>query len=674
MSDRLAWGILGAGNIAKAYAMGLSKSQTGRLVAVGSRSMDKAKPFAQEFGAERAHGSYEDLLADPKVQAVYICTPHPMHPQWAIRAAEAGKHILCEKPVGLNHAQAMAMIEAAREHDVFFMEAFMYRCHPQTARLLEILRAGTIGQVQMIQATFSFRAGDNPESRLMNNKLGGGGILDVGCYCTSMSRLVAGAAWGRPFVEPTQVVSAGHIGKTHVDEYAAAVLKFQAPPGQSGEIIAQVATGVRLNQDNSVRIYGTDGSIVVPNPWIPAREGGSVKIIVNAKGQTQEVEVKSDQYLYGIEADTVAKSLPARQASPPAMTWEDTLGNMATLDRWRAAIGLVYDEEKPGAVSRPLHGRPLARRPASALKHPMKYGRLPGVDKDISRLIMGCDNQRAYSHSQALFDDWFERGGTAFDTAYGYGDGVPERLLGAWVKSRGIRKDVVILGKGAHTPHCDPVNLTRQLMESLDRLQTDHVDLYLMHRDNPDIPVGEFVDVLNEHKNAGRLRLFGGSNWTIERIAAANEYAAKHGKAGFSMLSNNLSLARMVDPPWAGCISSKDPVTLAYLEKHQLAHLAWSSQARGFFTDRSAPDKLEDQELVRCWYADDNFERKARAMELAKKKGVEVISIAAAWVLAQPFPSFALIGPRLIHETATSIPSVNVELTGHEVKWLNLEA
>ncbi|MCC7146187.1 MAG: aldo/keto reductase [Phycisphaeraceae bacterium] len=670
MTTKLQWGILATGNIAKAFAKGLAASKSSQLVAVGSRDIEKARAFAKEFNVPTAHGSYEALLADPKVQAVYISTPHPQHAQWAIKAAQAGKHILCEKPIGLNHPQAMAIVEAARIHKVFLMEAFMYRCHPQTAKLVELVQSGIIGSIHMIQATFSFRAGPDPNSRLMNNKLAGGGILDVGCYCTSLSRLIAGAAADKPFVEPISVVGAGYLGATNVDEYAAAVLKFPPKDKDSAPIIAQVATGVRLNQDNSVRIYGSEGSIVVPNAWIPAREGGAVKIIVNAKGKTEEIEVQTDQYLYGLEADTVAKSLPNLQAASPAMSWDDTLGNMKALDLWRQAIGLVYEDEKPEVFVRPLHGGALAAQAG----HPMKYGTIPGLNKPVSRLIMGCDNQPNFSHAAVMFDDWFERGGNAFDTAWVYGGGTQERLLGQWIKARGIRDKVALIVKGAHSPYCNPKDMTKHLQESFDRLGMAETDIYIMHRDNPQIPVGEFVDWLNDQVKAGRFKAFGGSNWTTARMQEANEWAAKHGKIGFSILSNNFSLARMIDPVWAGCIAASDADSRAWLKKSQIALLAWSSQARGFFTDRAHPDKRDDAEMVRCWYSPDNFQRRQRAIELAQTKGVLPINIAAAYVLNQPFPNFALIGPRVLNETTTSLPALDVTLTEQELKWLNLEA
>jgi predicted dehydrogenase/aryl-alcohol dehydrogenase-like predicted oxidoreductase len=667
MSTKLRWGIIGTGNIAKAFAKGLARSRTGELLAVGSRSQSTADRFADEFKVPRRYASYEALLADRDVQAVYISTPHPLHAQWAIAAADAGKHVLCEKPIGLNHAEAMAIVEAAVRNDVFLMEAFMYRCHPQTARLVDLLREKTIGEVRVIQATFSFHAGFNAEGRLFKNALAGGGILDVGGYCTSMARLVAGAALGKDFAEPTEVKGAGRLGVTGVDEWAVAVLKFP------GDILATLSTGISVGQENVVRIFGSEGHIVLPSPWIPSREGGTTKILLkkNNEREPREIVVETPEYLYGIEADTVARYVDQRQAAPPAMTCDDSLGNMKTLDLWRDAIGLVYESERPEALVHTVSRCPLAPRPG----HRMKFGHVPGVDLPISRLVMGVDNQRTITHGSVMFDDFIERGGNAFDTAYVYAGGQCEKVLGQWVKTRGIRKDVVIIGKGAHTPNCNPQDLTKQLLISLERLQTDYLDLYFMHRDNLEAPVGEFVDVLNEHLKAGRVRAFGGSNWTLDRVEAANEYAKSKGLTGFAAVSNNLSLARMIEPPWAGCLSASDAASRAWLARRQMPLFSWSSQARGFFIEGKAdPNDRSDKELVRCWYSEDNFRRLERAKELARRRGVRPINVALAYVLCQPFPTFALIGPRTLAETRTSMPALDLTLTPDEVKWLNLEA
>jgi predicted dehydrogenase/aryl-alcohol dehydrogenase-like predicted oxidoreductase len=671
MNDKLAWGILGTGSIAKTFARGLQHSKTGVLTAVGSRAQSSADRFGDEFNIPHRRSSYEALISDPQVSAVYIALPHPLHAEWAIRAADAKKHLLVEKPMAINAADASAIVEAAIANDVFLMEAYMYRCHPQTARLLELIRSGEIGQVRTIQATFSFhypRQFDD-QHRLLSNRLGGGGILDVGGYPVSLVRLIAGAASEKPFADPIEVKGFGHLGQAGTDEWAAATLKF------ADGIIAQVAAGVQVNQENAARIYGTDGWILVPSPWVPAREGGTTRIIVHKPGEKEprEVLVETSDWLYAIEADTVAGNLSKRQAQSPPMSWEDSLGNMRALDAWRAQIGLVYESEKPsGYRSTTVAGTALA---FGRINGPaMKYGAIPGVNKQISRLVLGCDNQTSFASGAILWDDFFERGGNAFDTAYIYGGGAHERVFGQWVNHRNIREQIVIIMKGAHTPMCTPEGLTSQLMTSLERQRTGYADIYMLHRDNPDVPVGEFVDVLNEHLAAGRIRAFGGSNWSIQRVQQANDYAKAHNKTGFTSISNNFSLARMVDPVWKGCISASDAGSRQWLAQTQIALFPWSSQARGFFLPgRAAPDKQSDAELVRCWYAQDNFQRLARANKLAARRNVLPINIALAYVLNQPFPTFPLIGPRQLNETRTSLPALEIELPPQELRWLNLE-
>ncbi|PQV63310.1 putative dehydrogenase [Abditibacterium utsteinense] len=657
----LRWGILGAGSIAKTFARGLGESQTGTLVAIGSRTQDSADKFGAEFGLQKRYASYEALLSDTEIDAVYIATPHPMHAQWAIKAADAKKHVLCEKPLTLNHGEAMAVVEAARENGVLLMEAFMYRCHPQTAKIVELVQSGAIGEVKLITASFGFQAGFNAQSRLFNPDLGGGGILDVGCYCASMVRLIAGAATGQAFANPQQVLGAGHLGQSGVDEIAAATLKFP------GDILAQISTSVALGQENVVRIFGTKGDLLVSSPWFCAPGENQPNLILNRDGKSEEIFAPGERNLYAYEADAFFEATQKGAVQSPAMSGEDALGNMASLDAWRAQIKLVYPAELPENHV-PARGKLEKRADAK-----MQYGRVAGIDKPISRLVMGCDNQETFSHAAAMFDDFWERGGNAFDTGYIYGGGLMERLLGQWIGARGLREQAMIIGKGVHPPHCNPEGLTRQLGETLDRLQTEYVDLYLMHRDNLNVPIGDWIEVLNGHLQAGRIRAFGGSNWSLARVDAGNAYAKEHGLVGFSALSNNFSLARMVDPVWSGCVSASDAASRAWLTQNQLPVFAWSSQARGFFV-RGDRNFTADEELVRCWYSDDNFQRLERAKELARQKNTTPINVAAAYVLAQPFPLFALIGPRFLTETRSSMGAFDVQLSPDEVKWLNLES
>jgi predicted dehydrogenase len=342
---KLRWGIIGTGSIAHKFARGVLNSQTGVLVAVGSHTAEKAGEFAGLYKIPQAHGSYEDILTNPNVDVVYIATPHPQHREWTIRAAQAKKHILCEKPVGVHHDEAVEMLQAVWENSVFFMEAYMYLCHPQIARMLELIRAGAIGEVRTITARFGFQANYDLEGRLFNRTLGGGGILDVGGYCTSLARLVAGATQGIA-VEPDKVFAAGEIGTdSGVDEYAAALLQFPGP------IVAMLSCGLRLNQDNKVRIEGTEGTLIVPNPWTPNPDGGKTQILVHKNGQPTETITVSAGSLYALEADLVAHHIAQghREAAWPAMTWAETLGNIRTQDQWRRALdssGPSFEELK----------------------------------------------------------------------------------------------------------------------------------------------------------------------------------------------------------------------------------------------------------------------------------------------------------------------------------------
>lgn len=660
----LRWGLLACGKIAEAFAAGVQQSESGTLVACASRNLERAQAFGERFAIPNCHGSYEDLLDDPEVDAVYISTPHPMHAEWAIKAAEAGKHILCEKPIAINHADTMAIIDAAELHDVFLMEAFMYRCQPLIAKVVELVREDAIGEVRLIRASFGFCCPYDLDGRLLSHALGGGGILDVGCYPVSFARLIAGVALGVPNAYPIAVKGFAAIGEaSDVDEWATGMLEFE------GGILAQLSTGVQCAQDNAATIFGSEGRIDIPTPWFASgkAEGGKGDIILQLTGQEPEtITITTDKGIYGIEADLVAASIEARQAPAPAMTWDDTLANMATLDAWRREVGLNYDADtEVGRAAGSVANRPLTVRHAV-----MEHATVPGLAKPVSRLVMGCDNQQIFADTAALFDAYYEAGGNTFDTAYVYGGGHMERLLGQWLEMRGVRDEMVIIAKGAHTPECYPETIAQELSISLDRMGIDHADIYFLHRDNPDVPVGEFVDALNAELDAGRITVFGGSNWTLDRVQAANNWAEDNGRQGFSAVSNNFCLANMVEPVWPGSLARSGAASRAWFEETQMPLFAWSSQGRGFFVPERAHPESVEVDLVRCWYSDVNFERQARAIELAAQKGVAPINIAAAYVLNQPFPIFALIGPRVIRELRSSLAALEVDLNEAEMAWL----
>ena len=319
----------------------------------------------------------------------------------------------------------------------------------------------------------------------------------------------------------------------------------------------------------------------------------------------------------------------------------------------------------------------------------MDYDKIKGLDKKISKLIIGNDNQTEFDSAAKLWDHWISIGGNAFDNAHIYGNGLMETLMGDWQEKRKIRDNIVLIAKGAHTPNCDPISISSQLTESLDRLKTDFADIYIMHRDNQDIPVGEFMDVLNKEVNTGRIKIFGASNWTLERFKEANEWVEKNNIQPMSILNNNLALSKMIKPLWAGCVSSNNDLILDYLNKTQTAHLSWSSQGRGYFLPddicQAIEDKITKDESswrqpgenssgpLSCYDSPDNRKRKHRAIKLAEELNVTAQNIAGTWPLNQLFPSFALIGPRTTSETDTSLPSLDIRITKEQVDWLNLK-
>ncbi len=662
------WGIIGPGRIARNFANGLSEAPSGELVAIASRSAERRAEFGDAFGLapDMRFDSYEALVACGEVDAVYIATPHPFHAELSILALRAGKAVLCEKPAGMNAAEVIAVTEVAAQEGRLFMEGYMYRCHPQIARVIEVIRAGEIGEVVHLQARFGFNAPFNADSRLYDHALGGGGILDVGGYPVSLARLIAGVASGQDFAEPTALRGVGVMAPSGVDQVAHATLAF--PSGMTAEI----ATAVGRAMDNRALIEGTRGRIVMDDPWMPGRDKGPSDgvIHITTGTETRTETLANPQMLFAFEAELASRAIAdgLKQAPHPAMSHADSIGNAHALDAWRAEVGYVTAPEVP-ATNRKLPGVVPAGLPT------MPKLKLDGVDLPVSQLILGCDNRNSIAEGAVVWDAWIEAGGNAFDTAFVYGGGRHEAVLGQWIAARGVAKDIVVTAKGAHSPYCTPRAIGTQLAMSLERLGLDFVPIYIMHRDNPDVPVGEFVDALNDLHRAGRIGIFGGSNWSPARLAEANAYAAANGLQPMRILNNNLSLAVMEKPVWAGCITSNTPETLAFLRETGTIHLSWSAQARGYFLPEDLRNRLpEDTAPETCFGSAANAERRRRAEELAAERGVSAHNVATAWVLAQSFPSFALIGPRSPGEIVSTLPALGLGLTPAEVAWLNLEA
>jgi len=315
----------------------------------------------------------------------------------------------------------------------------------------------------------------------------------------------------------------------------------------------------------------------------------------------------------------------------------------------------------------------------------MKHGHIDGIDKPVSRLVQGtimCKTaEQAYTNE--LLDAVFAHGINTFDTAHGYGGGECERSVGCWFNERGLRQEIVIIGKGAH-PNQDrvrvtPFDISADIHDSLARFKTDYIDLYLLHRDDPSVPVGPIVERLHQHKEEGHILAYGGSNWSPQRIAEANDYAAAHGLSPFIASSPNFSLAYQAKEPWAGCLSISGPDGTAardWYRAQQMPLFTWSSLAGGFFSGRFRPDNLDtfdsylDRLCVDVYCFDENWARLERAEQLAAEKGVSLPIIALSYVLSQPLDIYALIACYNEAEVIDNVGALETSLTAEELAWL----
>lgn len=316
----------------------------------------------------------------------------------------------------------------------------------------------------------------------------------------------------------------------------------------------------------------------------------------------------------------------------------------------------------------------------------MRYGAIPGLDKPVARLIQGTVmvTSKDVEGSFALLDAVLAQGGTTFDTAHVYGQGDNERTVGRWVRERGVRDQVVIVAKGAHhnqdRRRVTPFDITADLHDSLARFQFDAIDLYLLHRDDPAVPVGPIIETLNEHRQAGKIRAFGASNWTHDRIQAANQYAADHGLVGFAASSPQLSLVEQAREPWPDCVSIGGPRgadARAWYAASGMPLLTWSSLAGGFLSGRVRRDNLDsfdsylDRLAVTSYATEENLQRLERAIAMAEAKGISLPQLALAYVLTQPLNVFALVGANTGDEFAVNAAALDLALTPDERMWLD---
>jgi D-xylose 1-dehydrogenase (NADP+, D-xylono-1,5-lactone-forming) len=310
------WGIISTARINQLFLAGARQSDQLGVVAVASRDRAAAERYAAEHGIERAHGSYEALLADPDVDVVYISLPNALHVEWSIKALEAGKHVLCEKPLSRVPGEVQAAFDAAARADRLLMEAFMYRHNPQTRKLTDLVSDGAIGHVRMIRSSFSFAAADPADVRLFQ-ALEGGGLMDVGCYCVSGSRLLAG--------EPERVSAEQVLGGEGVDIALAGILKFP------GEVVAHFDCGLALAPRDDLEVVGDEGSLYLDDPWhcrMPVIE-------LRRGGETERISLEPvDSYM--LEAENMSAAIRGEQE--PLLGREDAVGQARAIEAlYRAA-------------------------------------------------------------------------------------------------------------------------------------------------------------------------------------------------------------------------------------------------------------------------------------------------------------------------------------------------
>jgi dihydrodiol dehydrogenase / D-xylose 1-dehydrogenase (NADP) len=325
---KVKWGIISTGSIASQFVADLLHASNGVAYAVGSRNQESADEFARKYNIPQAYATYEELVNDPEVDAVYIGTPHPFHKDNALLALRAGKVVLCEKPFTVNSVELEEVISYAREHKLFLMEAMWSRFLPVHGKIREWIAEGRIGEVRLVKADLGFRTDWNPSSRLLDPKLGGGGLLDVGIYPVSLASMIFGP-------NPEKIQSTVSIGDTGVDEHFSLLLSYG--DGKT----AALNGGVRLRMLDQAYIFGTEGYIVIPDTLVNPR---SVELYIN----DEKVETFTDDRPsngYAFEAEEVGRCLQSGLTESPIMPLDESLAIMKLLDDIRAQWGLKYPGE-----------------------------------------------------------------------------------------------------------------------------------------------------------------------------------------------------------------------------------------------------------------------------------------------------------------------------------------
>ncbi|HEX5825357.1 MAG TPA: Gfo/Idh/MocA family oxidoreductase [Candidatus Limnocylindrales bacterium] len=312
--DRLRWGILGPGRIAPRIARALTDNARGELHAVAGRDADRARAFATRHGAATTHSTYAELLADPAVDVVYVALPNSLHAEWTIRALDAGKHVLCEKPLALTVADVDSIAAAAARNGRIAVEAFMYLHHPQTLKALEIARSGTLGTLQVVSSAFSFFL-THPNDPRIDPVLGGGSLWDVGCYPVSISRRIAGE-------EPDGVGAFGRFDDRAVDQAFVGQLRF--PSG----LLAHFESGFAAPGRERVEIVGSEATLVLDHPFLPSPDGPAPVMTIRRDDAVEQLDVESIDD-YRAEVDDLQAAI--LDGTEPRVDLTFSRGSIATL-------------------------------------------------------------------------------------------------------------------------------------------------------------------------------------------------------------------------------------------------------------------------------------------------------------------------------------------------------
>ncbi|MFB1049954.1 Gfo/Idh/MocA family protein [Paraliobacillus sp. JSM ZJ581] len=326
MTQKLKWGILATGDIAAAFASDLAYTDNGECYAVGSRKINSAQKFADKYGATKAYGTYEALVADPNVDIIYVATPHPYHKENVLTSLRAGKAVLCEKPFTVNANELDELITYAKEKKLFLMEAMWTRFLPAIRQVRKWIKSNAIGEIRLVKADFGFRAPWLPEWRLLNPNLGGGALLDAGIYPVSFASMIFGA-------NPEKVVSTAHIGETGVDEQFSILLSY------SDGKVASLNGAIRVGLKNEATIHGTKGYIQIPS-FHNAREAS-----LHVAETVQTFKDNRESLGFRFEAEEAGRLIQNNQLESDIMSLDESAAIMKLMDNIRAQWGLTYPFE-----------------------------------------------------------------------------------------------------------------------------------------------------------------------------------------------------------------------------------------------------------------------------------------------------------------------------------------